>query len=84
MKKEICVPELGEDITEAVVACWHVQEGDAVRTDDDVAEAVTDKATFNIAAGENGILKKILVSPGETVQIGAPIAEIEIRKDSSE
>ncbi len=57
----ICLPELGEGIEIATVACWHRAVGDQVSVDDDVVEVVTDKATFNISAGISGEVKEICI-----------------------
>ena len=73
----VFVPELGEGIEKAVVACWHYKVGDTVKADDDIVELVTDKATFNVSAGKNGVLKEILVPEGKEAQIGQALALIE-------
>lgn len=73
----VTLPELGEGIEKATVACWHCKVGDRVQPDDDVAEVVTDKAAFNVAAGAVGILRKILVRDGQEARIGEALAEIE-------
>lgn len=71
------LPELGDDITRAVVACWHYRPGDNVRKDDDLVELVTDKAVFNVAAPVSGILAGIFVIEGRNAPVGAVLAEIE-------
>ncbi|MDP2653858.1 MAG: lipoyl domain-containing protein [Candidatus Omnitrophota bacterium] len=73
---EVLLPELGEGIEKATVACWHVKPGDEVRADDDIVELVTDKATFNVPAGASGIVEKILVEEGADAPIGSPLALI--------
>lgn len=73
----VILPELGEGIEKATVACWHYQEGDQVRADDDVLEVVTDKATFNVSAGASGTLMKILAKDGQEVRIGETLGAIE-------
>jgi pyruvate/2-oxoglutarate dehydrogenase complex dihydrolipoamide acyltransferase (E2) component len=73
----VILPELGEGITKATVACWHNKPGDRVQEGDDLVELVTDKATFNVSAEKNGILKTILVPEGKEAAIGATLAVIE-------
>jgi pyruvate/2-oxoglutarate dehydrogenase complex dihydrolipoamide acyltransferase (E2) component len=73
----VILPELGEGITKATVACWHTKPGDCVSEGDDLVEVVTDKATFNVSAEKNGILKEILVPEGKEAAIGATLAVIE-------
>ena len=73
----ILLPELGEGITKATVACWHAQPGDMVKAGDDIVEVVTDKATFNIEAPAAGKLKHVLVDEGKEGVIGAVLGVIE-------
>lgn len=73
----VTLPELGEGIEKATVACWHYKVGDRVNDDDDVVEVVTDKATFNIPAGASGTLREILVRDGQEVRVGEVLGEIQ-------
>ena len=73
----VTLPELGQGIEKATVACWHCREGDRVQEGDDVVEVVTDKASFTVAAGASGILREILVKDGEEAGIGAALGMIE-------
>ena len=75
--KEIIMPELGEGISEATISYWHLKEGDAVKSGDDVVEIVTDKAAFNIPSNTSGKIKRILHHEGQTVKVGEVLAEIE-------
>ena len=75
--QQVILPELGEGIEKAVVACWHYKLGDQVSVEDDIVEVVTDKATFNVPASSSGIIKQILAAAGEEVKIGSPLAVIE-------
>ena len=74
---DVVLPDLGEGIEKAVLACWHVQPGDKVDVDDDILEVVTDKATFHVSAGGRGILYEILVPAGKEARIGDVLARIE-------
>ncbi len=73
----VVLPELGQGIETATVACWHARVGEAVRPDDDIVELVTDKATFSVPAGGEGILREILIPEGQEAGIGATLAIIE-------
>jgi len=73
----VILPELGEGIEKAVVACWNYKVGDVIKKDDDIVEVVTDKATFNIACEVRGVVKEILVKEGHEALIGQPLAIIE-------
>lgn len=74
--KQVVLPELGEGIEKATVACWHVKIGDAVKADDDIVELVTDKATFNVPAGEDGVVRQIFALEGAEAKIGSALALI--------
>ena len=74
---QVIIPELDEGIEKAVVACWHCKVGDRVHEEDDIVELVTDKATFNVAAGQKGVVKKIFVPEGQEAKIGSVLAIIE-------
>jgi len=73
---EIVLPELGEDINNAIVAKWHARPGDAVREDDDVVEVVTDKATFHVPAGCRGKIREIRVPEGGTAEVGGVLGTV--------
>ena len=75
--KQLVVPELGEGVENAVVACWHYQVGDNIKKSDDIVELVTDKASFNVPSDYTGVLKEILVCEGQTAKIGQALALIE-------
>ena len=74
--QNVLLPELGEGITQATVACWHVKEGQKVLVDDDIVELVTDKATFCVGAPQTGKIEKILVAQGQSARIGQELATI--------
>ena len=75
--KNIILPELGEGIEKAKVACWHATVGNQVAVDDDVVEVVADKATFNVSAEVSGIIRDICVGEGREVKVGEVLAVIE-------
>ncbi len=75
--EQIILPELGEGIQKATVACWHYKVGEQVKKNDDIVEVVTDKATFNVPTGTLGTIKEIFVEEGEEIKIGEVLATIE-------
>ncbi|GAA3998266.1 hypothetical protein GCM10022408_06290 [Hymenobacter fastidiosus] len=76
MGLEIKIPAVGESITEVTIAKWLKQDGDTVRRDEIIAELESDKATFELPAEADGVLK-IRVAEGETIGIGTTIADID-------
>ncbi|UOQ98916.1 2-oxoglutarate dehydrogenase complex dihydrolipoyllysine-residue succinyltransferase [Hymenobacter sp. 5317J-9] len=76
MALEIKIPAVGESITEVTIAKWLKQDGDAVKRDEVIAELESDKATFELPAEADGVLK-IRVAEGETIGIGTVIADLD-------
>jgi 2-oxoisovalerate dehydrogenase E2 component (dihydrolipoyl transacylase) len=72
------MPQLGESVTEGTVDRWLKQEGEMVRLDEPIVEVVTDKVNAEIPSPVEGKLVRIKVSAGETVPIGAALAELEV------
>jgi len=73
----IILPELGEGITKATIACWHVKIGESLQQGQDVCDAVTDKASFVIEAPVSGKLSSILVQDGKEGLVGGALGVIE-------
>ncbi len=76
MPVDVVIPELGESITEAVIASWLRADGDYVAMDEPIAELETDKATVELPAPAAGTLN-VTAEAGATVQVGDTIARIE-------
>ena len=77
MATEVKIPNVGESITSANVARWHMQDGAAVAKGETVLTIETDKVSNDLEAGEAGTLK-ILVHEGEEVAIGTVVGLIEV------
>jgi 2-oxoisovalerate dehydrogenase E2 component (dihydrolipoyl transacylase) len=75
---QIKMPQLGESVTEGTVDKWLKHEGDFVKRDEPLVEVVTDKVNAEIPSPFEGKLVKIAVTEGETVRVGAVIAQIEV------
>ena len=71
MSESILVPVLGESVTEATVAKWLKNVGEKVIADEAIVELETDKVNVEVPAPSNGILEKISVKEGQTVNVGA-------------
>ncbi len=77
MAIEIKVPTLGESVTEATVAKWFKQPGDAVALDEAVCELETDKVTIEVNSPSAGALKDIVAAEGSDVGVGALLATLD-------
>ena len=76
MSDRILVPVLGESVTEATVAKWLKNEGDKVNTDEAIVELETDKVNVEVPAPSSGVIEKISVKEGQTVNVGALLGTI--------
>ena len=77
MATEVKVPTLGESITEATLGAWLKQPGDPVAQDEPIASLETDKVAVEVPSPVAGTMGEQLVKVGDTVAVGAVIAEIE-------
>jgi len=73
----IILPELGEGITKATIACWHAKTGENVAAGQEICEVVTDKASFVIEAPAAGKLKVISINEGQEGLVGGVLGMIE-------
>ncbi len=73
---DIIVPTLGESIVEATVSKWLRKEGDYVEIDEPIVELETDKVTLEVPASMEGLIEKIDISEGETVEVGQVLGSI--------
>ena len=71
------LPHVGESVVEGTIGKWLKQPGDQVRRYEPLVEVVTDKVTMEVPSPVSGSLLKILAQEGETIPMGAPIAEME-------
>jgi 2-oxoisovalerate dehydrogenase E2 component (dihydrolipoyl transacylase) len=74
------MPQLGESVTEGTVERWLKKEGDSVARDEPLVEVVTDKVNAEIPSPFDGKLARIEVAEGQTVAIGATIAQMEVEE----
>ena len=81
MSLDIVMPKLGESVTEGTVIRWLKKEGDAVSRDESILEIATDKIDTDVPSITDGVLKKILVQEGETVEVGQVIGILETEGD---
>ena len=74
---DIIVPILGESVTEASVAQWFKQPGEAVTRDEPLCELETDKVAVEIPAPADGVLVEIVADVGATLEVGGLLARFE-------
>ncbi|HEU0020513.1 MAG TPA: dihydrolipoamide acetyltransferase family protein [Dehalococcoidia bacterium] len=71
------LPQVGESVVEGTIGKWLKQPGDQIEKYDPLVEVVTDKVTMELPSPVSGKLLRILAQEGETIPMGAPIAEVE-------
>ncbi len=77
MAQLIELPHVGESVVEGTIGKWLKQPGDHVERYDPLVEVVTDKVTMEVPSPVAGELLRIIAQEGETVPMGAPIAEVD-------
>ena len=76
------MPALSPTMTHGNLTKWLVKKGDQIKAGDLIAEIETDKATMEIEAVEEGIVKELLFNEGEeSIEVNTPIAIIDIVGD---
>ena len=77
MSIELKVPVLPESVSDATIASWHKQAGDAVKRDENLVDLETDKVVLEVPSPVDGVLKEIRHQVGDTVNSEQVIAIIE-------
>tara|TARA_Y100001970_G_scaffold282110_1_gene394282 strand:- start:4579 stop:5904 length:1326 start_codon:yes stop_codon:yes gene_type:complete len=76
MSEKIVVPALGESVTEATVSKWLKSVGEEVDSDEPVVELETDKVNVEVPSPSSGVLEKISVKEGTTVEVGTLLGSV--------
>ena len=76
MATKVIMPKLSPTMEEGQISRWLKKEGDKVSMGEPLAEIDTDKATMEMQALANGVLRKILINEGESAPLGQLIAVI--------
>ena len=71
------LPDPGEGLTEAEILTWQVAVGDDVQVNQMLVEVETAKAAVELPSPFAGRVAELLVRPGESVAVGAPIIRID-------
>ena len=77
MAQTIELPHVGESVVEGTIGKWLKKPGDRIERYEPLVEVVTDKVTMEVPSPVDGALVKILAEEGETIPMGAPLAEVE-------
>jgi len=74
---EVKLHDIGEGMTEGEIVQYLVKEGDRVKTDQPLVEVQTDKMVAELSSPCSGVVTKIIINPGETVQVGTSLINIQ-------
>ena len=80
---KVKLPQVGESVTEAYIGPWLKSVGDRIEKYEPVVEIVTDKVTMEMPSPATGVLSAIVVAEGQTVPMGAVIAELEVEGEEA-
>lgn len=81
--EKINMPQLGESVTEGTISTWLVQPGDKVNKYDPIAEVMTDKVNAEVPSSFTGVIKDLVASEGDTIEVGELMCHIEIEGSGS-
>jgi pyruvate dehydrogenase E2 component (dihydrolipoamide acetyltransferase) len=70
------MPQMGVSVSEGTITKWNKQVGDRVEADETLLEISTDKVDTEVPSPASGVVTEILVSEGETVDVGTVLARI--------
>jgi pyruvate dehydrogenase E2 component (dihydrolipoamide acetyltransferase) len=73
---EFRMPSLGADMEAGKLIEWKIKPGDQVKRGDIVAEVETEKADIDVEIFATGVVKELLVQPGQKVPVGTVLATI--------
>ena len=76
MATKVIMPKLSPTMEEGQISRWLKKEGDKVSLGEPLAEIDTDKATMEMQALANGVLRKIIIGEGRSAPLGQLIAVI--------
>ncbi len=79
----IIMPQLGESIAEATVVNLLVKVGDLVRTDQDLMEVETSKATMTVASPCPGRVEKLSINLNESYPVGAVLGYLDASQEDA-
>ncbi|NCF24974.1 MAG: dihydrolipoamide acetyltransferase [Gammaproteobacteria bacterium] len=76
-EQTLTVPDIG-DFTDVDVIEVHISEGQAIGAEDALITLETDKASMDVPAEVGGTIRSVLVTVGDKVSMGSPIAVVEV------
>jgi pyruvate dehydrogenase E2 component (dihydrolipoamide acetyltransferase) len=78
MKYIFNFPDIGEGLEEGTIVEWLVKKGQAVESGDLLVTMETDKVVAEIPSPKTGIISQLFGKPGDVINVGEALVEIEI------
>lgn len=73
---DVVMPQMGVSVSEGTITKWLKHEGEEIAADEPLLEISTDKVDTEVPSPGEGVVQQILVSEGETVDVGTKLAVI--------
>ena len=73
---DVVMPQMGVSVSEGTITRWLKEVGERVEADETLLEISTDKIDTEVPSPASGIVTEILVTEGETVEVGTVLARI--------
>jgi 2-oxoglutarate dehydrogenase E2 component (dihydrolipoamide succinyltransferase) len=73
---EVVMPQMGVSVAEGTITKWLKSEGEPIARDEPLLEISTDKVDTEVPSPGEGVVAKIHVQEGETVEVGTVLAVI--------
>lgn len=70
----ITMPRWGLEMTEGTLSAWHVQLGDTITEGQAIMDVESEKIANAVESDVAGVLRRVLVTEGDTVDIGTLLA----------
>ncbi|WP_349865518.1 dihydrolipoamide acetyltransferase family protein [Leifsonia sp. WHRI 6310E] len=83
-ESQFLLPDVGEGLTEAEIVSWKVAPGEPVAVNQVIVEIETAKSLVELPSPFEGTVGELLVSEGQTVEVGTPIITVTGEAASSE
>lgn len=75
-ESQFLLPDVGEGLTEAEIVSWKVAPGEPVAVNQVIVEIETAKSLVELPSPFAGTVGELLVSEGQTVEVGTPIITV--------
>jgi 2-oxoglutarate dehydrogenase E2 component (dihydrolipoamide succinyltransferase) len=73
---DVVMPQMGVSVSEGTITKWLKSEGEPIAADEPLLEISTDKVDTEVPSPGEGVVAKIMVQEGETVEVGTVLAVI--------